>query len=236
MFHLERRYFWLFFVLVVGLFLVIQVFLRLQFVRKSRADPPVSPHILSREEWGARAISLVAPEEYGLFDPQANPEGVLYYSGELQQVLNTIVVHHSALSNAGPDEIQALHMDKRGFADVAYHFMIDSTGQIFEGRPIGVRGAHVQDYNTGSVGIVLLGNYNEEYPTDEQITSLRDLVDYLRYTYAIRYLVGHRDYPDQSPVGTECPGDHVYPLLPGLAKELGMKSSIKGYVQPDWAE
>jgi len=59
-------------------------------------------------------------------------------------------------------------------------------------------------------------------------------VDYLRYTYEIRYVAGHRDYPNQSPDGTECPGDNLYPLLPGLARELGMKYGIDGYVVPEW--
>ena len=126
-------------------------------------------------------------------------------------------------------------MDRRGFADVAYHFLIDSDGTIFEGREINIRGAHVQGFNTGSVGIVLLGNFNDEQPVESQLNSLRGLVDYLRYTYGIRYLAGHKDYPGQSSDGTECPGDNLYPLLPDLARELGMKYGIEGYVMPEWA-
>jgi hypothetical protein len=93
----------------------------------------------------------------------------------------------------------------------------------------------VQGFNTGSVGIVLLGNFNEDQPTESQIENLQELVNYLRYTYEIRYLAGHKDYPDQSPDGTECPGDYLYPLLPELAQALGMKYGIDGYVGPaDW--
>jgi hypothetical protein len=198
-----------------------------------RAGPPLSPAVASRAEWGARPLDLDASGENGLFDPISNPEGVLFYTEDLEVVLNTIVVHHSAIPDGGPSEIQALHMDARGFADVAYHFMIDSDGMIYEGRKINVRGAHVQGFNTGSVGIVLLGNFNDEEPTKAQLSSLRALVDYLRYTYEIRYLAGHRDYPNQSPDGTECPGDNLYPLLTGLAESLGMKYGIDGYVGPD---
>ncbi len=193
------------------------------------------PTIVSRAEWGARPLNLEAPEEFGVFNAQTNPEGVLTYPDDLSSVLNTIVVHHSAILNAGPVEIQSLHMDRRGFADVAYHFLIDSDGTIFEGREINIRGAHVQGFNTGSVGIVLLGNFNDEQPVESQLNSLRGLVDYLRYTYGIRYLAGHKDYPGQSSDGTECPGDNLYPLLPDLARELGMKYGIEGYVMPEWA-
>lgn len=196
-------------------------------------SPPPKPVIVSRAEWGARPLDLNAPEEFGLFDSQTNPEGVLYYASDLSAVMNTIVVHHSAFPNAGPSEIQNLHMDGRGFADVAYHYMIAKDGTIYEGRELNIRGAHVRGFNTGSIGIVLLGNFNDEQSTESQLDSLRKLADYLRYTYAIRYLAGHKEYPDQSPDGTECPGDNLYPLLPDLARELRMKYGIDGYVGLD---
>jgi len=191
---------------------------------------PQKPAIVNRAEWDARPLDLEAPDEFGLFDARSNPEGVLYYPNNLRSVLNTIVVHHSAYPYAGPKDVQNLHMDGRGFADVAYHFLIDSEGTIYEGRELNVRGAHVQGFNTGSVGIVLLGNFNDEQPSEAQLSSLRSLVDYLRYSYEIRYLAGHKDYPDQSPDGTECPGENLYPLLPDIARSLGMKYGIEGYV------
>lgn len=200
------------------------------------AAPPGRPSIVRRADWGARTLNLNAPEELGMFDPLSNVQGVLYYPSDLRLALNTIVVHHTAFSHAGPVEIQEMHMDRRGFADVAYHFLIDPDWVIYEGRNLRIRGAHVQGFNTGSVGIVLIGNFNVEEPTRAQIDSLAGLVDYLRYTYEIRYLAGHKDYPDQSPDGTECPGDHLYPLLPDLARELGMQYGIGGYVKPDWIE
>lgn len=201
-----------------------------------RDTPPPPPPILSRAAWGARPLDLQAPEEFGAFDPQANPDGVLTYPGDLREALNTIVIHHSAYPGGGPLEIQSLHMQRRGFADLAYHFLIAADGTIYEGRSLHMRGAHVQGFNTGSVGIVLLGNFNEEEPSDAQWSSLRALADYLRYAYDIRYLAAHRDYPNQSPDGTECPGDRLYPLLPSLARDLGMHYGTGGYVTPEWAE
>jgi hypothetical protein len=201
-----------------------------------RSAPPPRPTIVSRKEWGARLLDLNASEEFGLFDVESNQEGVLYYPDDLRAILNTIVVHHTAIPDASPAEIQELHIDRRGFADIAYHFLIDAEGIIYEGRKINIRGAHVQGFNTGSVGIVLIGNFNETTPTSSQVESLEELVDYLRYTYELRYLAGHKDYPDQSPDGTECPGENLYPLLPDLAHSLGMKYGIEGYVKPDWIE
>ena len=199
-------------------------------------SPPSRPPIVARADWGARPINLNAPEEFGKFHPQTNPEGVLFYPSDLQGDLNTIVIHHSAFSHASPAEIQGMQMDRRGFADVAYHFLVASDGTIYEGRDIHIRGAHVQGFNTGSVGIVLIGNFNDEEPTQAQTDSLGKLVDYLRFTYSIRYLSGHRDYPHQSPDGTDCPGNNLYPLLPEMAEKLGMEYGIDGYVKPDWIE
>jgi hypothetical protein len=226
--------FWPVFLLALGLGWILYRFIIAEPINLRDAPPP-KPPIVPRAEWGARSLNLEAPEEFGLFDPQTNPDGVMYYPSDLRGVLNTIVVHHSAVPHAGPNEIQSLHMDGRGFADVAYHFLIDSAGTIYEGREIGIRGAHVEGFNTGSVGVVWLGNFNEEQPSKAQLASLRALVDYLRYTYGIRYLAGHKDYPGQSPDGTECPGDNLYRLLPNLARELGMKYGINGYVKPAWA-
>jgi hypothetical protein len=208
-------------------------FVKMETISLKNAPPPI-PAFISRADWGGRELNLEAPEEFGLFNEVTNPEGVLYYLNDLRTVLNTIVVHHSAIPSSSPVEIQELHMDGRGFADVAYHFLIDSDGAIYEGREINVRGAHVQGYNTGSVGVVLFGNFNETEPTREQIESLERLIDYLRYTYEIRYLAGHKNYPHQSPDGTECPGDHLAPLLPAMARSLGMKYGIDGYVVPEW--
>jgi len=199
-----------------------------------RKSHPPQPSIVSRAEWEAHPLNLKAPEEFGVFDPQTNPAGVLTYSGDLRAVLNTIVVHHSAYYSNDPKEIQELHMDKRGFADIAYHFLISADGTIYEGREIKIRGAHVQGYNTGSVGVVLFGNFNEAEPSKAQLASLRALVDYLRHTYEIGYLAGHRDYPNQSPDGTECPGETLYPLLPAMAREMGMRFGIDGYLTPAW--
>jgi hypothetical protein len=220
------------FLMAFGLGWLLYRFVKAETVSLKDSPPPM-PTIVSRAEWGARPLNLEAPEEFGVFNAQTNPEGVLTYPDDLSSVLNTIVVHHSAILNAGPAEIQSLHMDRRGFADVAYHFLIDADGIIYEGRELNTRGAHVQGFNTGSVGIVLLGNFNDEQPSEAQLVSLQALVDYLRYTYEIRYLAGHKDYPDQSPDGTECPGANLYPLLPGIARSLGMKYGIEGYVRPD---
>lgn len=191
--------------------------------------PPLPP-IISRTEWAAREPDHAAREETGFYDPISNPGGWRVYDQPLAAVLHTLVIHHSALPVAdGPLEIQALHMENKGYADIGYHFLIDATGQIFEGRPLDVRGAHTGGFNTGLIGVVLLGNFEERQPAEAQMDSLRTLTIYLRDSYQLTHLAGHRDF---QPGETVCPGAFLAPLLPPLAAEMGLIFGTGGYTRP----
>ena len=177
--------------------------------------------IIPRSAWGAVEPDMNAPGEHGIYDRDINPEGWLVYSGPLPQVLTTIIVHHSALPlSDGPLGIQQKHRQQKGFADIGYHFVIDEVGQIYEGRSITTRGAHTGGHNTGTIGIVLLGNFEESDPTTEQLTSLKALIACLSTEYEITHLAGHRDFqPDE----TVCPGEKLAGLLPKLAGDFQAK-------------
>lgn len=201
------------------------------------STPTPRPHctlasldIIPRAQWGAVAPDHNAPGEPGLYNAQTNPDGWLVYTQPLAQVLNTLVVHHSALPlSDGPLQIQQLHMRQKGYADIGYHFVIDAAGQVYAGRPLDVRGAHTGGHNTGTVGIVLLGDFESAQPTAAQLASLKTLAGCLADEYGIAWLAGHRDF---QPGETVCPGQNLEARLPGLAAELGMKFGTKGYVGP----
>jgi hypothetical protein len=188
--------------------------------------------LITRDGWGAAPPNLQASAEHGLFDPDVNPEGWLMYRGALTHVFNTVVVHHSALPLAdGPRAIQQAHMGLKGYADIGYHFLIDGMGDLYEGRSLRARGAHTGGHNTGTVGIVLLGNFNVVEPFTYALQTLRDLSAYLHEAYNITYIAGHQDF---QPEETECPGSHLVAQLPELAIELNMKFGTAGYVVPEW--
>jgi hypothetical protein len=117
--HTTRNPMWPGFLLALAIGWVVYHFISLNTSVPLRNAPPARPPIVAREEWGARPLNLEAPEEFGLYNAQNNPGGVLYYPDNLRGVLNTIVVHHSAYPDTGPEEVQDLHMQGRGFADVA---------------------------------------------------------------------------------------------------------------------
>jgi hypothetical protein len=178
--------------------------------------------LIPRAEWGAQEARVYAGGmgENGPYSA-ANPNGWRVYDRPLAEVLDTIIIHHSALPlSDGPVEIQRLHQEEKGFADVGYQYIIDHTGRLYEGRPLNVRGAHTYASNHGSVGICLTGNFEEIQPSPAQLATLRQLLAELTALFPnIRRLAGHKDF---NPGRTLCPGENFYPLLPELAREFGL--------------
>ncbi|MER5180280.1 peptidoglycan recognition family protein [Streptomyces sp. NPDC002896] len=188
---------------------------------------------LSRAAWGA--------DESKRFKPDGTENTpTAYYP------FQTITVHHTATPNGDPDPaatvraIYELHAITNDWGDIGYHFLIDEEGRIYEGRYSGddgipahdgqgklVTAFHVAGYNSGNLGIALLGNLMEQGPTDAARTALTRLVRVLsrfhgldpqaRLTYTnpitgtqkeVQSISGHRDW-----MATECPGEVMYAEL-----------------------
>lgn len=141
--------------------------------------------------------------------------------------------------------IQDFHQNGRKWSDIAYHYLVDPSGNIIEGRPLGTLGAHTLHNNDGNVGIVLLGNYHEpkyDRTTPAQLAAVAELGRFLvrRFGLDPESLKGHRDYKL-----TDCPGDLAYPKLaelreafkPAPAKRRrapGPVAAAAGAAGPDW--
>ena len=180
------------------------------------------PHLITREEWGARPY-------------RGEPTPQPYYEYE--------TFHHTAGYGAETYEeavqslqaIQRLHQDIRGWDDIGYHFVLDKSGRVYQGRPFAdntpwsegpplVIGAHVGGHNTGNIGIAVLGCYHPPegtYCQDElspaALDSLVLLMAFLADTYGIEsiHIKGHRDWSS-----TACPGDNNYRLLPEIRNRV----------------
>lgn len=189
--------------------------------------PALPLDIIGREAWGAAEPDIDNSLE-GYYDPVFNPGGWYVYPNPLKEELNTLIIHHSAtLLDSSPGSVQAGHMNNEGYADVAYQYLIDKDGLIYEGRSINVRGAHTGGHNTGTVGIVLFGNFEIEEPTAEQLCSLQQLSLHLKNLYDITHLAGHQDF---QPNETVCPGQHLADKLEGIAADLRLDFGTGGYV------
>jgi hypothetical protein len=197
-------------------------------LRPDRLKQIERPEMIARVNWNARAPDHAAENEPGFYS-LSNVEGWREYDGDLREIYRTVVVHHSVLYE-GDDlstmqKIQEEHMDLRQWADIGYHFGVGRGGQVFEGRPLNVRGTHVETFNTGSVGVVFFGNFQLVEPTREQIEAGRQLIDWLALRLELTHLAGHRDFNDF----TDCPGVHMLPYLLPLADSAGLMLGTGGY-------
>lgn len=106
--------------------------------------------------------------------------------------------------------IQDYHQNAKKWNDIGYHFLIDPQGNIFEGRPINVVGAHVLNRNSGNVGISIMGSYHppsQHVFTPETQASFVSVARYVKDTYSIQVssFFAHREIGK-----TDCPGDNLY--------------------------
>jgi N-acetylmuramoyl-L-alanine amidase/FlgD Ig-like domain len=191
-----------------------------------------SPPIITRLSWGADESIRRAPPQYA-------------------PALQYALVHHTAgTNNYSPADsaaivrgIEIYHVKGNGWNDIGYNFLVDKHGQIFEGRYGGVDqpviGAHAQGFNTGSVGVAVLGTYNSAAPPAAAQTALANLlawrldiahVDPLSSLTALsggnarfpvgtpvflRAISGHRDTGF-----TDCPGNALYARLGAIAHQV----------------
>jgi hypothetical protein len=135
-----------------------------------------------------------------------------------------ITVHHlggRAVIDSSPEgsariikAIQKDHQSQRHWNDIAYHFIVDRGGRIWEGRPLGQMGAHAGslDTNQANLGILVMGNFDEQAPTPAQLSGLERLLEALTKTYRIARgsVTGHDEVRSHGGLGaTRCPGKHL---------------------------
>lgn len=168
--------------------------------------------VLSRSRWNARAT-------------RANVEAM--------GPVSKITIHHSAgsaftgRSQADvADEllrIQRYHQSERGWADIGYHYAVDRTGMVWQGRSLKYQGAHARGAaNHGNIGIVLLGNYMTQTVTTAQRRSLEALVEKLCDHFAIP---PQRVYTHSEILGgrTDCPGPAIARCVREIRSSLQRK-------------
>jgi N-acetylmuramoyl-L-alanine amidase len=130
-----------------------------------------------------------------------------------------VVVHHTANSNPnwGVRECHKCHQTERGWSGIGYNYLIEQDGTVYEGRADIDRdyiGAHVEGYNSTSVGVCLAGDYDKQTPTAANLRITAQVVAMLLDRYhldfsAIRY---HADLAMKS-----CPGEN-FPKRNDFAK------------------
>lgn len=144
------------------------------------------------------------------------------------EAVRYLVVHCSATPasrDIGRKEIDLMHR-QRGFREIGYHYVIRRDGTVEKGRPDDEPGAHVQGYNSRSLGICLVGGVKADGKTAEQnftpaqYDALEQTLRRLDKTHPWARVLGHRDLsPDLNRDGKisrneymkECPTFDVEP-------------------------
>ena len=138
-------------------------------------------------------------------------------SGFVSHTVNQITIHHTAAllqtNSRAPGLIRQhqVYHQSQGWPDLAYHFMIDFAGNIYEGRPYAYRGDTFTSYDpAGHFLPCLEGDYRTETPTSAQTEVLAQLCAWAANKWGIdpSTIGGHRDH-----ASTSCPGDNVYALI-----------------------
>lgn len=167
--------------------------------------------------------------------------------------VQTLTVHHTATANNDPDpapRMRSIYRNQtvdRGFGDFGYHFLIDETGSVYEGRHSGedgvpgfdaqrrmVNAAHVAGFNAGNVGVVLLGTFIDRAPTAAAESALVRLLaaiawwtglDPLATARYVNPISGAARTLPMIPghrdwLATDCPGGVLYARLPALRQQV----------------
>lgn len=195
------------------------------------------PPVISRAGWGC-------------------DESLMTWKPEFYPV-QKLICHHTATQNNDPDpaatmrSIYYYHAVTQGWGDIGYNFLVDEAGRIYEGRysrvyaageyPTGesvagngVTAAHAYQYNSGTVGIALLGTLTAKDTTAAGRTAIEKMLAWKAATHNIdangrttyvnpvtnvattfANIAGHRDV-----VATECPGGGFYATLPTVRNDV----------------
>lgn len=160
---------------------------------------------------------------------------------------STVFIHHSVTNPTGDPkadtrQIQNFHMDSRNYADIAYTLLVHPDGTVLEGRTVGgqaAQGAHTSGYNSKSVAICAIGNYEQDQVPDSLIAGINEA---LAYMVSKRWVIESPKVRPHSDVGfTQCCGKFLKARIgeikvgsvPGSGSEVlefeedDMKTAIK---------
>ncbi|MEE9213111.1 MAG: peptidoglycan recognition family protein [Phycisphaeraceae bacterium] len=109
--------------------------------------------------------------------------------------------------------IRQSHLSRMRAGDIGYHYVIDRAGRLWECRDFHYQGAHVKNNNEHNLGVMVLGNFDRQQPTDAQIVTLRDTLSKLMRHYRVPV---NRVYTHQEITPTACPGKKLQPTVVSL--------------------
>ena len=183
------------------------------------------PRVISRAEWGADEAYRFTSDNEELWTPT-------------YKTPKKFIIHHTAGGTGGTDPaatVRAIyywHAQVLGWGDIGYNYVVDPSGNMYEGRygGDGVVGGHAYNdvrninYNEGSIGIGLLGCYEADddgacstiaEPSSEILASLSELIGTKGKQFKIQPVHSPTTFKDLSIRNVVGHRDVDYTLCPG---------------------
>ena len=158
--------------------------------------------IIPRSEWGATQPDGFGARAVGKLDKWAHHSVTLDLPESASQEQEAAQMRH--IEKVRPD------LGSR----FPYTFAIFRSGRIYQGHSVGRIGAHTGGRNSTSAGVVFIGNYQSNGPTDAQRRAAAWLLQHGVHNgwwQVTAFTGGHRDTK-----ATACPGNAAYAALPGI--------------------
>jgi uncharacterized protein YgiM (DUF1202 family) len=190
------------------------------------------PPLITRAGWGANESLRFGRGGEELFPVEYQP-------------VEHVIIHHADTANFNDPVLEMrsiyyFHAITRGWGDIAYNYLVDFMGNVYEGRVggEGAVGCHAEGYNAGSCGICLMGRFFADDTTPEMHNAIVWISSWaarnLDPTGAAPFqditslptICGHRDVNN-----TSCPGDEFYAQLDTV--RTAARRVIKGRDDPE---
>lgn len=213
----------------------------------------IRPSIVTRGQWGA-------DESRGGSWPDVSAD------------LKAMFVHHTAGTNSYTKAqspaivrgIYAYHTGSRDWPDIGYQFLVDKYGTVYQGRRDALQdlpiGAQVGGFNTETIGVSAMGNFETAQPSGSLVTSIERVLAWQAFRHGldatgsttltgggssskyspgsrvtVKVISGHRDTSY-----TSCPGKYLYAKLSSIRSHVKSRvtsaTSAHGAARPTtWA-
>lgn len=174
---------------------------QLEAAAKSLQPPPM----VTREQWGSKAHPI--PQ-----DRKQTPEWItIHHAGELWHYGDDPAEFVRKMQIWGQNRPKLEKPPRDTYwPDLPYHFLIAPDGRIFEGRPVDYEPESNTKYPLkGNIGVEMMGDFNEQRPSMEQLTASVLLTAWLSKKHNISF-EKIRTHQDVAPGQTDCPGRDFY--------------------------
>jgi N-acetylmuramoyl-L-alanine amidase len=134
------------------------------------------------------------------------PRGPRPYKRRYLTSIDTIVLHHSATITGTPQAFAEHHVKSKKWPGIGYHYVVGKKGEIWQTNDATTISYHAANYNGHSLGVCMVGNFDEQRLEGPQKESVLSLLRYLLEMHpGVKHLYGHKETGGK----TACPGKNI---------------------------